>query len=249
MNSACTLSRAYNITTPGQERHTPFLPPTPGLTQKPNPRAGQCLSLGRVLYYSFLIYYFVLFTVVGNWISGSRTYNVLPERDYGRKRMERAGLPGKILFTGVLQSVSLISTTIGLFYGWEGNCSIRRKLCRAEALRRRWKDNTNAHPGGSDGGGWRPVPARPPSPGSQALRAREEKQKQFQLLTVSAWGAERSRACPRRASGLHPVPRVRKHTQMSKPRAAWGAPSPGGLAALEPGPAFQPASALGTNSR
>lgn len=41
-------------------------------------------------FYTISFYYFVLFTVAGNWISGIRTGNVLPERDYRRHCMGRA---------------------------------------------------------------------------------------------------------------------------------------------------------------
>lgn len=67
--------------------------------------------------------------MVGNWISAVKTFHVLPERDYGRKVYAKSlGWPARILFTGILQSVSLISLTMGVFYHFEGNCSVTRKL-------------------------------------------------------------------------------------------------------------------------
>lgn len=109
---------------------------------------------------------------------------------------EELSLPGKILFTDVLQSASLISTTIGLFHPWEGSCSIGRELCGAKALRLKWEDTTHRHTQvAPDRGAGAPSPPPPRTPltppGSQALRAREEKQKQFQLLSsICVWDGE-----------------------------------------------------------
>lgn len=175
------------------------------------------MSLGRVLYYfflNFIILFYLLWLVTGSLVS---EHVMFCQKEITEDSLwKELGLPGKILFTGILQSVSLISTTIGLFHPWEGSCSIGRELCGAKALRLKWEDTTHTHTQvAPDRGGWRPVPPpSPPSPrhrtspptprGSQAPRAREEKQ------TVPApqryLRVGRSRALHPRALGLHPVP-------------------------------------------
>lgn len=64
--------------------------------------------------------------------------------DYGRTAYgKKPGSPGKILFTGVLQSVLLISATIGWFYHFEGNCSVIRQLLWG--LKLKWENIKHTH--------------------------------------------------------------------------------------------------------
>lgn len=65
--------------------------------------------------------------MVGNWISGIRTYNVLPKRDYGIKAYGKAWVCQGRVYYRCFAITSLIST-IGLFYRVEGNCAETRKL-------------------------------------------------------------------------------------------------------------------------
>lgn len=93
---------------------------------------GQCLFLGWVPDYFFLIIilFYLLWPVTESPVSKQQMFcqkEITGRKVYGQK----LGLSVKILFTGVLQSGSLISITIGLFYGFEGNCS---SSCGAEAL-------------------------------------------------------------------------------------------------------------------